>query len=91
MNLLGALMDAVGMPTCRDMSERMTDELEGVLAPEARRGARMHLLVCAHCRCFRRQLELTRDTLALVPREPVPPAEKAALMAAFRRRKGDRP
>ena len=86
--LLELLMGVTGMPSCRDIAERMTGELEDGLSPKDRRRAKMHLLLCGDCRCHRRQLKLVQRTLAKVGSEPVPHAVKAELREVFRRRRG---
>lgn len=60
------------MPTCRDMSELVTDYLEQALPVRARAGVRWHLLLCPACRTYFAQMRGTVRLLARLP--PRPPA-----------------
>ena len=52
------------MPTCREMSELVTDYMEGALPPSRWLGARLHLLLCPACRRFFGQMRATIRLLA---------------------------
>jgi hypothetical protein len=83
---LEKLARALGMLSCQEMSEILTDELEGTLPSTEGRRARIHLTLCAHCRCLRRQEKLLRETLSQLPAEPPSPALKSGLLVMFRSR-----
>lgn len=65
------------MPTCRDMSELVTDYLERALPVRVRAGVRWHLLLCPACRAYFTQMRGTVRLLAALP--PRPPS--AGLLA----------
>ena len=52
------------MPTCRDMSELVTDYLERQLPVTSWLGARWHLLQCDACRHYFEQMRQTIRLLA---------------------------
>lgn len=47
------------MLTCKELSEKATDYLEGALSPAQLAGIKMHLLMCKHCRAYVDQLAKT--------------------------------
>ena len=63
------------IPTCRDMSELVTDYLEHALPPGAWVGARWHLVLCPACRRYYDQM---RRTIRLLRGHGPPPPETAA-------------
>ncbi len=62
------------MLTCREVAARATDYMEGPLPLRQRLQIAMHLLICAFCRRYVRQLALTQDTLRRLP-PPLPSDE----------------
>jgi hypothetical protein len=70
---------------CREVVERITDLLEGALAPEDLVRLEQHLLVCPPCTLFAQQLRETIE-LAAETRATTPPlaAATATALAAFR-------
>ena len=52
------------MPTCRDMSELVTDYLERALPLRTWLGARWHLFLCPACRRYYEQMRQTIRLLA---------------------------
>jgi hypothetical protein len=65
---------------CKDATLRMTDARDGALRGLTALRYRAHLLMCAHCRACRRQLD---DTIALA-------AETRGAQREPRERDGDR-
>lgn len=63
------------MPTCRDMSELVTDYLEHALPPRAWLGARWHLVLCGACRVYFAQMRETVGLLGRLPHQTPPGAE----------------
>lgn len=62
------------MLTCRDVSEKTNDYLDGTLGFWPRANLRMHLLLCKHCRAFVGQMQATihfidRHGYTLMPEE----------------------
>jgi hypothetical protein len=74
------------MFSCRDATSLMSDEREGHLSGGARLKYRFHMLICAHCRAFRRQLDMTVAIVKSLPRVEISPAAEDELVAAFRTR-----
>lgn len=72
------------IPTCRDMSELVTDYLEHALPLRAWAGARWHLVLCPACRRYYGQV---RETIRLLSARTLPPplpATETAVMATLR-------
>ncbi|HEY1933337.1 MAG TPA: hypothetical protein VGG99_15095 [Acetobacteraceae bacterium] len=69
------------LPTCRDMSELVTDHLEHALPPGKRLGVWLHLLLCAACRQYFEQMRTTVRLLAAGLRPPPPPEVEAKVVA----------
>jgi hypothetical protein len=80
-----------GFPSCREMCELSTEDMEGKLEGGRWLGARAHLLLCFYCRRYRRQLRLTVATVhALATGEAsveAPPELKATLLARLHEKK----
>lgn len=72
------------MPNCREMSELVTDYLEGALALRTRLAARWHLFLCPACRCYYEQMRRTVRLLAGRGLPPPDPAVEAAMLAHLR-------
>jgi hypothetical protein len=77
------------MLSCRDVVTLATDYAEGRLPWTSRMQMRLHLAMCALCRRYIRQLELTKSVLGRLgkgaERQEIPPA----LREAFRNRKAE--
>ena len=78
------------MLTCREVSEKANDYLDGRLGLWPRMQVRMHLLACRYCRAFMSQM---RTVIRLIDTYGYtrPEAAPEALMAAFRRRSDSGP
>jgi predicted anti-sigma-YlaC factor YlaD len=72
------------MLTCRDITELVTDYVEGRMALWTRVRFRMHLGMCKHCRAYLRQVRTTVAVTGAMPTEPMPPEVRDELMARFR-------
>ncbi len=72
------------MLTCKQMTELVTDYVEGHLGLRDRIAFRMHLGMCSHCRRYVRQMKETVTTLGELVPEPIPADVQAELMACFR-------
>ncbi len=73
------------MLSCRELTERSTELLEGDVPFGQRLMFRLHLAMCAHCRNYVEQIRLTAAALGLMEtREPVCPKMEGEVMAAFR-------
>jgi predicted anti-sigma-YlaC factor YlaD len=72
------------IPTCRDMSELVTDYLERALPLRSWAAARWHLVLCPACRAYYQQMRQTIRLLsARTPPRPAPETE-AQVMASLR-------
>jgi len=70
--------------TCQELSEIVTDYLEGAMPLPDRLQFDRHLAVCPECRRYVEQMKQTVEALGELPPEPIPPAVEAALLAQFR-------
>jgi hypothetical protein len=66
------------------MSERASDIMEGQAPWRERLSARMHVMMCVHCRRYFRQLRLMIATLHRM-RRPHPPVETKRVLDALRK------
>jgi anti-sigma factor RsiW len=74
------------MLTCKELTEIVTDYLEGRLSFTQRLQFHMHVGMCRHCRAYLRQMRMTIRTLGKLPDEPMPEAVRDALLEHFSRR-----
>ena len=72
------------MLTCRQMTELVTDYLEGRLSWKDRFRFHFHLGTCRHCRKYLRQMTVAVRTLGRLPAVEIPPATMDALVERFR-------
>lgn len=72
------------LPTCRDMSELVTDYLERALPLRGRVGARTHLALCPACRRYYAQMRQTIGLLAAGSLPPPAPQAEARVVARLR-------
>ena len=73
-----------GNLTCRELTELVTDYLEGRLSFSQRVRFQMHLGLCLDCRAYLRQMKQTIRTLGGLPAEPIPPHIQEELLRRFR-------
>lgn len=82
----------MGLPSCAQVTDLLTDLDEGALGPLAWTGVRVHLGLCPPCRAFLRSLRrtpaLVRDLLG---EAPAPAAERALAGALGALRQGSLP
>ena len=72
------------MQTCQELTELVTDYLEGRLGWWDRVSFQIHLGICPHCRAYLRQMRETVARLGEVPDEPIPDDVRDALLERFR-------
>lgn len=72
------------MLTCREMTELVTDYLEGRLPLRQRLRFQLHIGMCRHCRAYLRQMRATIRALGRLPQEPIPPQIAEDLLQRFR-------
>jgi anti-sigma factor RsiW len=70
--------------SCQELTELVTDYLEGALSPAERAHFEKHLAECGNCEIYLEQIRVTiRLTGTLAPDQLTPEAEEA-LLHAFR-------
>jgi predicted anti-sigma-YlaC factor YlaD len=72
------------MLTCRELTELVTDYLEGRLSFGKRVQFRMHVGMCRHCREYLRQMKQTIRMLGKLPDQAMPDDVRNELMHRFR-------
>lgn len=72
------------MLTCRELTELVTDYLEGRLSLGQRLRFEMHIGMCSHCRAYLRQMKQTVQALGKLPEEAIPPEGLDQLLQRFR-------
>ena len=70
--------------TCRELTEAVTDYLEGSLGFLRWVRFQWHLGICSGCRAYLRQMKQTIRTLENLPVEPISPETQAELLQRFR-------
>ena len=73
-----------GKLTCKQVTEAVTDYLEGSLSLFDRFRFHMHLGMCFACRNYLRQMKRTIQTLGRLPSDPIPPKVRDELIERFR-------
>lgn len=68
------------MLTCQQLTELVTEYLEGRMSFWRRAQFQMHLGMCRHCRAYVHQMKTTVRTLGSLPRTEMPADIKAELM-----------
>lgn len=71
------------MLTCKELTELVTDYLEGHLSIYDRVRFELHVGLCQHCRTYLRQMKMTVKALGSLDAEP-PPAVSSELLERFR-------
>jgi predicted anti-sigma-YlaC factor YlaD len=77
------------MLTCRELTELVTDYVEGRLSFLDRLRFQMHLGMCRSCRAYLRQVKQIIRALGELPPESIPPDVQRALRERFRDWKRD--
>ncbi len=73
------------MLTCQQLTELVTDYLEGRLTLGQKLSFQMHLGMCRHCRSYLKQMRLTLRTVGKIDVEKEVPAEvREDLLKRFR-------
>ncbi|MGE0397030.1 MAG: anti-sigma factor [Kofleriaceae bacterium] len=75
------------MLSCRDVTELVTDYVEGAMPYGERVSLWIHLAMCRHCRAYLRQYRDTIATLGHLPNDAPPPECRDELLRRFRDRK----
>lgn len=72
------------MLTCREITELVTEYLEGRMSWTQRLQFQLHVGLCSACRRYLRQMRATMKTLGRLPDEPLPQEVEAQLLDRFR-------
>ncbi len=72
------------MLSCKDITDLLTEYLEGQLSFADRMQIKMHLAMCGHCRTYVDQLELTVQSCGEIPAPEVDDHLEQELLAVFR-------
>lgn len=73
------------MLSCRDITELVTDFLEGRMSLADRVRFHFHVGMCKPCRAYLQQMKLTIATLGQLPDEPPPDDVRDELLRRFKR------
>jgi predicted anti-sigma-YlaC factor YlaD len=71
------------MLTCQQLTELVTEYLEGRMSFWRRAQFQMHLGMCKRCRAYIHQMKATVRILGRLPSEPVPTELKDELLKRF--------
>ncbi len=71
------------MLTCHQLTELVTEYLEGRMSLRRRLQVQMHLGMCRHCRAYLHQMKTTVGALGRPPQEQMPADIKAELLERF--------
>lgn len=72
------------MLTCQELTELVTDYLEGKMPLGRRLSFLLHLSMCKHCRAYVRQVKVAIQAPAALPVSPPPPEVREVLLRSFR-------
>jgi anti-sigma factor RsiW len=72
------------MLSCKELTELVTDYLEGRMPFLQRVKFHLHLGTCDRCRAYLRQMKMAITTLGRLPDEPAPAGVREELLARFR-------
>ena len=72
------------MITCRELTDLVTDYLEGRLSWWQWLNFELHVGLCPACRSFFQQMRETRDAIGRLPPVEIPPEVERELLEKFR-------
>lgn len=72
------------MLNCRQITELVTDYLEGKMPLGTRLRFHLHVGMCKHCRAYLRQMKMTIETVGHLPAAPIPDDVRDQLLQRFR-------
>lgn len=72
------------MLTCKELTELITDYLEGELSFVQKMRFQFHIGMCKHCRAYIRQMRTTVRALGKLPSESIPPEVHEQLLQRFK-------
>ena len=71
------------MLSCREITELVTEYVEGALSLTDRLRFQLHIGMCRHCRAYLRQMKLTAKALGYLPEPELPPEVEGELLRRF--------
>jgi len=77
------------MLSCQEMTDLVTDYLEGRLKLQDRVRFQLHIGMCRHCRAFLRARKMTIKTVGKLPVEPIADDVRDELLERFKNWKRD--
>ncbi len=72
------------MLNCQQITELVTDFVEGRMSLGTRMRFRMHVGMCKHCKAYLQQMRITIETVGQLPDEPMPTDVRDELLRRFR-------
>jgi predicted anti-sigma-YlaC factor YlaD len=78
------------MMTCKELTELVTDYLEGRMSLWRRVQFQLHLGMCGHCRAYLVQMRSTIQAVGRLPLEPPPAELREELLRRFASMRPDR-
>lgn len=79
------------MLSCREVTELVSDYLEGDLPRRERLRVQVHILMCRYCRRYLSQMRKVVGILRGLPAEPAPPEVLDKLLPQFREKHDKQP
>lgn len=76
------------MLTCKELTELVTEYLEGQMPFGKRVRFQLHVGMCRHCRAYLRQMKTTVRAVGALPDEPMPAHVRDELLGRFRSWRG---
>ncbi len=78
------------MLSCKEVTQLVTEYVEGALSLRDRLRFQLHVGMCRHCRAYLRQMKLTARTLGYLPEPELPPRIEEELLRRFESWKSSR-
>lgn len=79
----------MGLPTCREVAAKLSEEQDAVPRMRRSRLLRLHLMMCRHCRRYERQLVWLRQSLTSARADDAPPRLSASARKRIHKRLQD--
>lgn len=70
--------------TCKELTELVTDYVEGALPRRDRERFEEHMMTCPPCQGYLEQMRHTIALLGRLPEDTIPPEAEQVLLEAFR-------
>jgi anti-sigma factor RsiW len=78
------------MLSCKEITQLVTEYVEGALSLRDRLRFQLHIGMCRYCRAYLRQMKLTAKTLGYLPEAELPPDVEDELLRRFESWKASR-